>query len=81
MRIVFSVVGLLIVVAIVGMLAKRELQSARVIVADDAPAASAVVPAGTPAQQSQQLQRQVTEDIDKALRQGMQRNEDAGSKQ
>ena len=81
MRIVFSVVGLLIVVAIVGMLAKRELQAARAIATGDAAAASAVVPAATPAQQSRQLQRQVTEDIDKALRAGMQRNEDAGAKQ
>jgi hypothetical protein len=36
---------------------------------------------GTPAQQSQQLQRQVTDDINKALQQGMQRNEDVSAKQ
>lgn len=80
MRIIFSALGLLIVVAIVGMLAKRELQAARVIVPVDG-AASATVLAGTPAQQSRQLQRQVTDDINKALQQGMQRNADADAKQ
>jgi len=43
--------------------------------------ASAPVLTGTPAQQSQQLQRKVTDDINKALQQGMQRNEDASAKQ
>lgn len=80
MRIIFSVLGLLVVVAIVGMLAKHELQAARVIVPADG-AASATVLTGTPAQQSKQLQRQVTDDINKALQQGMQRNEDASAKQ
>lgn len=80
MRIIFSVLGLLVVVAIIGMLAKNELQATRVIVPTDG-AASAAVLSGTPAQQSQQLQRQVTDDINKALQQGMQRNADADAKQ
>ncbi len=80
MRIVFSVLGLLVVVAIIGMLAKHELQAARVIVAADG-AASAPLLSGAPAQQSQQLQRQVSDDINKALQQGMQRNADADAKQ
>ncbi len=80
MRIIFSMVGLLVVVAIIGMLAKHELQAARVVV-PAGEAASATVLTGTPAQQSKQLQRQVTDDINKALQQGMQRNEDASAKQ
>ena len=80
MRIIFGVLGLLIVVAIVGMLAKRELQAVRAIAPANA-AASAAVPTGTPAQQSKELQRQIGSDIDKALQQGMQRNEDASARQ
>jgi len=79
MRIIFGVLGLLIVVAIVGMLAKRELQAVRAIAPGNA--ASAAVPTGTPAQQSKALQRQIGSDIDKALQQGMQRNEDASARQ
>lgn len=80
MRIIFSVVGLLVVVAIVGVLAKHELQATRMIVPADG-AASATVLSGTPAQQSRQLQRQVTDDINKALQQGMQRDADAEARQ
>ncbi len=80
MRIIFSVLGLLVVVAIIGMLARHELQTARVIVPADG-AASETVLSGTPAQQSKQVQRQVTDDINKALQQGMQRNADADAKQ
>ena len=76
MRIVFGIVGLLIAVAIVSLLAKQQLHALQPSVpAPDAASAPAL--SGTPAQQSQQLQRQVKEDIDKALQQGMQRNADA----
>lgn len=81
MRIIFSMLGLLVAVAIIGLLAKRELQAARVIVPAVDGAASAVELSGTPAQQSKQLQRQVTDDINKALQQGMQRDADADAKQ
>jgi len=80
MRVIFGVLSLLIVVAIVGMLAKRQLQAVQLSVPAER-IASAPVLTGTPAQQSQQLQRQVTDDINKALQQGMQRNEDASAKQ
>lgn len=80
MRIVFGIVGLLIAVAIVGMLAKQQLHALRTGVPEPE-AASAPVLTGTPAQQSQQLQRQVTQDINKALQQGMQRDADAEAKQ
>ena len=79
MRIVFGVVGLLIVVAIVGVLAKRQLQAVQVPIPMDS-AASAVTLTGAPAQQSQQLQRQVADDVAKALKQGAQRTEDEMAK-
>lgn len=79
MRVIFSVLGLLVVVAIVGLLAKREMQAVRVVVPAEG-AASAVQLGGTPAQQSRQLQREVADDINKALQQGMQRNADADAK-
>jgi len=77
MRIIFGVLSLLIVVAIVGSLAKRQLQAVQVPVDG---AASQVTLTGTPAQQSQQLQKKVADDIGKALQQGAQRTEDASTK-
>lgn len=62
MRAVFGVVGLLIVVAMVGLIARSQLQATRAVPA--APAASSV------RGQSQQLQRQVADDVAKALSQG-----------
>ena len=43
-------------------------------------AASVPAVSGTPAQQSQQLQRKVADDIGKALEQGMRRNESEAAK-
>jgi hypothetical protein len=64
MRAVFSVIGLLLVVLVVGLLAKRQLTTVV------APAAPAVVsngnpapPTGTPQQQIQQVQRAVQESM------------------
>ena len=60
MKAIFSVVGLLVVLAIVGVLAKRQLSSG---VAPAAPAATGVpgvaAPTGTPQQQVQQFQKSV----------------------
>ena len=77
MRIAFGVLSLLIVVAIVGLLAKKQLQAVQVPVGG---AASVPAVSGTPAQQSQQLQRKVADDIGKALEQGMRRNESEAAK-
>lgn len=62
MRAVFGVVGLLIVVAMVGLIARSQLQATRAV-----PAAAA---ASSVRAQSQQLQRQVADDVTKALSQG-----------
>jgi hypothetical protein len=62
MRAVFGVVGLLIVVAMVGLIARSQLQATSAVSA--APAAS------NARAQSQQLQRQVADDMAKALSQG-----------
>jgi hypothetical protein len=68
MRAVFGVVGLLVVVAVVGWVAKKQLESARAIPVVPSTAQDA---AGAPVrEQSQQLQRQVAEDVAKALSQG-----------
>ena len=66
MRAVFSVVGLLVVLAIVGLVAKRQLQAAGQGVVAVAPAASG----GNVVEQSRQLQQQVKSDVTKALEQG-----------
>ena len=77
MRVIFSVVSLLVVVLIVGLLAKGQLQAVRM---PQPTAASAPVPSGTPVQQSQQLQRQVADDVTKALEQGMKRGDAEGGR-
>jgi hypothetical protein len=57
MRAIFGVLGLLVVVAIVGMLAKKQLDAGVAPQAGDTP--EAAVPAGTPQQQVQQVQQAV----------------------
>lgn len=60
MRAIFGVLSLLIVVAIVGMLAKKQLASGTAPVAGPGlPAAGVAVPSGTPQQQVQQFQQAV----------------------
>ncbi|MDH3460026.1 MAG: hypothetical protein OEM00_03420 [Burkholderiaceae bacterium] len=75
MRMVFGVLSLLVVLAIIGSLAKKQLQAVSVPVEPSGTAASAPPPSGTPAQQSQQLQRRVADDVSKALEQGASRLE------
>ena len=60
MRAVFGILSLLIVVAVIGLLAKRQL---------GAPTGLVGVPAATPQQQSEQLQNQVRKSVDDAMRQ------------
>jgi hypothetical protein len=58
MRIVFGVLSLLVVVAIVGVLAKKQLSAVSVSPASDkSSGATVALPAGTPKQQVQQFQK------------------------
>jgi hypothetical protein len=66
MRAVFGIVSLLVVLAIVAVLAKKQLQAVNSAVATVAPAASG----GTVVEQSRQLQQQVKANVAKALEQG-----------
>ena len=75
MRIVFGVLSLLIVVAVIGFLAKRQLQAVHVPAESGA---SAFTLSGTPAQQSQQLQRKVADDVNRLMQQAPARTEAAG---
>ncbi len=60
MRIVFGALSLLVVLAIVGVLAKKQLGAVAPAAPQPAPAAGAVaVPTGTPQQQVQQYQQAV----------------------
>lgn len=78
MRALFGVLSLLIVVAIIGMLAKKQLSPAPVKVAPadaglalPAPAADA-----TPQQQSQQIQNQMRQSIENTMQQARPMPED-----
>ena len=70
MRIVFGLLSLLVVMAIIGVLARKQIQSVRALAPEPA-AAGASMPAlsGTPAQQSRQLQKQVQDDLNKLMQQ------------
>jgi hypothetical protein len=59
MRVVFGVLSLLIVVAIVGVLAKKQLSAAVGPAAAPASAEGASLPSGTPRQQVQQFKQAV----------------------
>lgn len=74
MRIVFSVLSLLIVVLIVGMLAKKQLGSSVPASASSSTATNAgvVVPTGTPKQQVDQ----VKQSVENALQQSRPVNDD-----
>ncbi len=74
MRIVFSVVGLLVVVAIVGLLAKKQLQAVQPVAAGSSASAGA-----EPTPPALAMQRQTVDDVKKALDAGMQRNSDAAA--
>ncbi len=78
MRVAFGVLGLLVVLAVVGVLARTQLRPLHVPNASDA-AAGASPPAvsGAPAQQSQQLQNQVKDDLNRLMQQAPARAEPA----
>ena len=62
MRMVFGVLGLLFVVAIIGVLAKKQLSSIAPLAASAtsaSPGGTMPTPTGTPAQQVQQFQRAI----------------------
>jgi hypothetical protein len=74
MRALFSLVGLLIVVAIVMLLAKKQLQA---VAPSAAPAATAGGTAPTVQEQSRSAQQKVLQDVNRALQQGAARASDA----
>lgn len=77
MRLVFGVLSLLVVVAFVGMIARKQLQSVSATTPAQAAAAGASLPqvSGTPARQSRQLQQQVRDDVNKLMQQAPARGE------
>jgi hypothetical protein len=72
MKAIFGVVGLLVALAIVGILAKKQLSAAR----GPAPA-DGEPPAATVREQSQQTQERVRQDVQRALDMGAARSSDA----
>ncbi len=84
MRAIFGVVSLLVVLAIIGILAKKQLQAVHNVGASLPPAQTSAdgTPTAAPAAstvraQSQQMQQRVVDDVNKALQQGANRNEAA----
>ena len=79
MRIVFGLLSLVVVLAIVGVVAKKQIQSVRLPTAVEGASGSASVPvsSGTAAQQSQQLQKKIQDDLSKIMQQAPARLEPA----
>jgi len=75
MRALFSLVGLVVVVAVIAMLMKKQLQAVAPAVAPAAPA-TAGVPAPTVPEQSRAAQQKVLQDVNRALEQGASRASD-----
>lgn len=76
MRLLFSAVSLLIVLAIVGVLVTKSLRGTqRSLGAATAASGAPAMPAGNVREQSRQLQEQMQRDVARALEQGAQRTE------
>jgi len=73
MKAIFSILGLLIVVAITGFLVKKQFGTASVIVVQPQDGSQVSVPVITPGataqQQSQQIQQQVKQSVEAAMQQ------------
>ena len=84
MRAIFGVVSLLVVLAVVGVLAMKQLKAVDKSVGASLPpaqggaeTAAPAAPASTVRGQSQQVQQRVVGEVDKALEQGAARSEAA----
>ena len=75
MRAIFGVVSLLVVVALIGLLAGRQLKAMRVAAPAAATGAASGTPAPTVREQSIQVQDKVRSDVAKALEQGARKEE------
>ena len=69
MKAVFGVLGLLLVVAAIGVLAKKQLAGLSGVDVTPGIAAGASAPLATPQQSSQQLQNQVRKSVEDAMQQ------------
>jgi hypothetical protein len=69
MRAVFGIVSLLVVVAIVGLLARHQLQAVKTMPSSSSASVPAVEGA-TVREQAQNTQKQVQQDVQRALEQG-----------
>lgn len=69
MRLVFGVLSLLIVVAVIGVLARKQLGALSAVGSAPAIPTGVSLPGSTPQQQSQQLQNQVKKSLDAAMEQ------------
>ncbi len=69
MRAVFGVLSLLIVVAVVAVLARKQLGANAIVPANPGVAMPATAPGATVQQQSQQIQDQVKQSVEAAMQQ------------
>jgi hypothetical protein len=77
MRAVFGIVSLLVALAVVGLLASRQLKAVHAPIDATVGAMSSPASAVNVREQSQQIQQRVADDVNKALAQGTQRLQDA----
>jgi hypothetical protein len=75
MRLIFGLLSLLVVLAVVGLLAKTQLASLRSTPVAMPGATDSAASAGDAAPPGQQIQQKIRDDMDKLMQQSMQRND------
>ena len=75
MRAVLGLIGLVVALAVVGVLVKTQLKAVQAIRVAPAGAAPAPAPAGAASASPRQVSRQVADDIAKAMQQGARRSD------
>ena len=77
MKAIFGVLSLVVVLAVVGMVAKRQLQASGSVVSQGLPGVAAVEASAPVSQQVQAIEQQTRAGVERALQQGAQRNQGA----
>ncbi len=77
MKAIFGVLSLVVALAVVGMVAKRQLQATGSVVSQGLPGVPAVEASAPVSQQVKAIEQQTRAGVERALQQGAQRNQGA----
>ena len=77
MRAIAALIGLLLVLAVVGGLLRTQLKASPSLQSPTLSTAASLPAAGTPATAARRVEKQVSDDVGRALEQGARRNDEA----